>query len=356
LWGNANLTPIDSETPVPEAGMRQRGLLALLGGGLARSGLLFALLVAPITSGWAADPLKRIGVLASVSCPGSSPSFKVLLARLAELGWIEGRTVVIDCVNAFGRFDHAPALAAELVARRPDVLFGASSPVVRALMQATSTIPIVSTASDTLQSGLVKNLARPEANVTGVSTMSFDLVAKRLELLKEIVPRLSRLAFVTRKGADLVDLERMSNEVNHAANVLGFSWRVFYLGEPEDVDRVFAGFAAEGIDAAYISPGPFTYANRDRIGDSARQYRVPTVADYDIYAKSGALLTYGEDERPVFIRAAEYIDKILRGAKPADLPVEQPTKFRLIINIKTAKALGLYVPLHLQQLADELIE
>jgi putative tryptophan/tyrosine transport system substrate-binding protein len=202
----------------------------------------------------------------------------------------------------------------------------------------------------------VKNLARPEANVTGVSAISFDLVAKRLELLKEIVPRLSRLAFVTRTGGDLVDLERMGNGVNHAADVLGFSWQVFYLGSPEDVDKAFAGFAAEGIDAAYIPPGPFTYANRDQIGDAARQYRIPTVADYDIYAKSGALLSYGVEESAVFIRAAEYIDRILRGATPADLPVEQPTKFRLMINLRTAKALGLTIPESLLARADEVIE
>jgi putative tryptophan/tyrosine transport system substrate-binding protein len=275
----------------------------------------------------------------------SSSSFKV-----------EDRTLIRDCVLAYGRFEQAPALAAELVARRPDVLFGTATPTVRALMQATKTIPIILVAGDPIESGLVKNLARPEGNVTGISLIHFDLLAKRIELLKQLIPRLSRLAFVVGKGLDLVDFERQSSELNHAADVLGFSWQVFYLAGAEDVDKFFANLAAEGFDAAYIPPGSVNYQIREQIGDAARQYRVPTVADLDVFARAGALLSYGVDVSTVYVRAAEYIDKILRGAKPADLPVEQPTKFRLIINVKTANALGLYVPLHLQQLADELIE
>ena len=338
--------------------MRRRDLLALLGGSLARSGILLALLVAPITGGRAADAPKRIGVLASSTCSAGAdnPAGAAWIGRLAELGWVEGRTLIRDCVLTYGRFEQAPALAAELVALRPDVLFGASTPAVRALMQATTTIPIISTAADPIESGLVKNLARPEGNVTGISSITFDLVAKRVELMKQLVPQLSRLAFITRKGADLVDLERISGQINHAADVLGFSWKVFYLVGAEDVDKVLANFAAEGFDSAYISPGPVTYQIRERIGDAARQYRVPIVADQDVYARAGALLSYGVDVNPVFVRAAEYIDKIFRGAKPADLPVEQPTKFRLIINVKTAKSLGLDVPPQLQQLADEVIE
>src|SRR6266481_5764146 len=238
--------------------MRRRDLLALLGGRLARSGLLLALLVAPITGGRAADAPKRIGVLATSTCSAGAdnPAGAAWIGRLAELGWVEGRTLIRDCVLAYGRFEQAPALAAELVGRRPDVLFGAATPAVRALMQATATIPIISTAGDPIESGLVKNLARPEGNVTGISSITFDLLAKRIELLKQLVPRLSRLAFVTRKGADLGDLERMSGQINHAADVLSFSWQVFYLVGAEDVDKVLASVAAEGFDSAFISPGP----------------------------------------------------------------------------------------------------
>jgi ABC-type uncharacterized transport system substrate-binding protein len=349
---------MDGETPVPEAGMRRRELLALLCGGLTRSGILLALLVVPITGGRAADAPKRIGVLASSTCSVGADNIAgaAWIGRLAELGWVENRTLIRDCVLTYGRFEQAPALAAELVALRPDVLFGASTHAVRALMQATTTIPIISIAADPIESGLVKNLARPEGNVTGISSITFDLIAKRVQLMKQLVPRLSRLAFITRKGLDLVDLERHSSELNHAADVLGYSWQVFSLAGTEDVDKVFANLAAEGFDAAYIAPGPVNYQIREQIGDAARQYRVPTVADLDVYARAGALFSYCVDVNPVFVRAAEYIDKILRGAKPADLPIEQPTKFRLIINLKTAKALGLDVPPQLQQLADEVIE
>jgi putative ABC transport system substrate-binding protein len=339
--------------------MRRREFIALLGTGAGRSGtILLALLLAPMIDVVRAnDPPKRIGFLASTSCSRTNnPAGQVLLGRLAELGWVEGRTAIIDCVLAYGRFEQAPALAAELVARRPDVLFGGSTPVVRALKQATSTIPIVSTASDPVQSGIVKNLAHPEGNITGVSQISFDLVAKRLGLLKEIVPRLSRLAFVPRKGVDPVDFERQSSELNHAADILGFSWQAVYLSEPEDIDKVFAEIAAEGFDAVYIPPGPFTFVNAPQIGERARQYRLPTVADQDVFARGGALLTYGVDLNPVLIRGAEYMDKILRGAKPADLPVEQPTKFRLIINLATAKAVGLTIPESVLARADEVIE
>jgi|SRR5947209_681771 len=336
--------------------MRRREFIALIGTGAARSGIiLLALLLGATTSGRAADVPKRIGMLSSSACSGI-PAAQVLLGRLAELGWVDGRTAIIDCVSAYGRFEQAPALAAELVARRPDVLYGGSTPVVRALMQATPTIPIVSIASDPLQSGIVKNLAHPEGNVTGVSQISFDLVAKRLGLLKEIVPRLSRLAFLARKGVDSVDLERQSRELNHAADILGFSWQVFYLAAAEDIDRIFVDIAAQGFDAVYVPPGPFTFVNAPRIGEAARHYRLPTVADADTFARAGALLTYGVDLNPVLIRGAEYIDKILRGAKPADLPVEQPTKFRLILNVATAKAIGLAVPETLLARADEVIE
>jgi putative tryptophan/tyrosine transport system substrate-binding protein len=190
-----------------------------------------------------ADEIRRY---TTCSVGADNPGGAAWIGRLAELGWVEGRTLIRDCVLAYGRFEQAPALAAELVARRPDVLLGAVTPAVRALMQATTTIPIISTASGPIESGLVKNLAHPEGNVTGISSIAFDLAAKRVELLKQLVPRLSQLAFITRKGVDLVNLERMSGQINHAADVLGFSWQVFYLAGAEDVDKVLANVAAEG--------------------------------------------------------------------------------------------------------------
>ena len=337
--------------------MRRREFSALTGITAAKSGFILAVLLGAMTSGRAADAPKRIGILASTSCPGpNNPLTPFFVGHLAELGWVEGKNVIYDCISAYGRFEQAPALAAELVARHPDVLFGGSTPVVRALMQATSAIPIVSTACDPIQSELIRNLARPEGNVTGVSGVCFDLAAKRIALLKEVLPSLSRVAFVARKGIDPVDLERQSSELNHAADVLGFRWQGFYLAEAEDIDKLFADIAADGFDAVYIPPGPFTLANAALFGKAARQHGVPTVSDGDFYARSGALLTYGVDMKPYVNRGVEYIDKILRGTKPANLPVEQPTKFRLIINLATAKAIGLKIPEPVLARADEVIE
>ncbi len=186
--------------------------------------------------------------------------------------------------------------------------------------------------------------------------MSFELLPKRMELLKELLPRLSRLAFIYRKGGDPISLQQMEKELITAAGALGFTWETFYPAVPEDYDRIFARLAAEGFDAAYISPGPLGYANRGRIAKMALQHRVPTVSDTTEYAREGVLLSYGLDTSRLLVRAAEYIDKILRGAKPADLPVEQPTRLELVINLKTAKALGLTIPQSVLIRADQVIE
>jgi putative tryptophan/tyrosine transport system substrate-binding protein len=301
---------------------------------------------------------KRFGWLGSVGCPvPGAPSIAFVLPhRLAELGWIEGRDLIIDCISAAGRMDQAPALADELVARLPDVLFGVSTPVIRALKQATATIPIVTIASDPLRSGIVSNLAHPEGNVTGLAPMSFDLLAKRIELMKDLLPRLSRVALFYRKGGDAIDLQQMQNDTIAAAKALGFTWEIVYPTDAEDIDEIFARLAAEGFDAAYIWPGPFAYANRGRYAKMALQHRIPTISDTTEYAREGVLLSYGLDTNRLLVLAADYIDKLLRGAKPADLPLQQPTKFDLVINLKTAKALGLTIPQSILFRADELIE
>jgi ABC-type uncharacterized transport system substrate-binding protein len=257
-----------------------------------------------------------------------------LLWSLADRGWVEGRTLIVDCIQAGGRMQDVPALAADLVARKPDVLFGESTPVVRALKQATGKIPIVTIASDPLGSGIVTNLAHPEANVTGLAPMSFDLAAKRTELLRDVLPRLSRLALI---GADPVEQEQMQTSV-------------------ADVGATFEQLAAEGYDAVYLWPSPFAFLNRARIAAAAIQYRLPTISDTTEYARFGVLLSYGVQDGSLLRAAAEYVDKLLRGAKPADLPLQQPTKFELVINLGTAKALGLTIPQSVLLRADEVIE
>jgi putative ABC transport system substrate-binding protein len=249
-----------------------------------------------------------------------------------------------------------PALAAELVARKPDVLFGESTPVVRALKQATAKIPIVTIASDPLGSGIVTNLAHPEANVTGLAPMSFDLAAKRTELLRDVLPRLSRLALIYHTGADPVDHQQMQKDIRSAGLALGFTWKVFYLTSVADVGATFEQLAAEGYDAVYIWPSPFTFLHKAMIAAAALQYRLPTISDTTEFARSGVLLSYGVQDSSLLRAAAEYVDKLLRGAKPADLPLQQPTKFELVINLGIAKALGLTIPQSVLLRADEVIE
>jgi putative ABC transport system substrate-binding protein len=303
---------------------------------------------------------KRLGILmGGSSCPSpDGPAFwKPLLQNLAARGWIEGRTLIIDCISASGRIEQAPMLARELVMRRPDVLFGGATLTVRALEQATTEIPIITVASDPLRSGIVRNLAHPEANVTGLAPMTFDLTAKRIEVLKELLPKLSRLAVVygVRTAPDPVDDEQMRKDVAKSAEALGISWNAFYPTS-ENVDQVFAQIAADRFDAVYIWTTFVSFANRERIAKVALEHGLPTISDLGDYARQGCLLTYGQDLGSYLGDAAEYIDKVLQGTKPADLPLQQPTKFDLVINLKTAKGLGVTIPPSLLIRADEVIE
>jgi putative ABC transport system substrate-binding protein len=296
-------------------------------------------------------PPKRLGVLSGFGCIKGS-----FHQRLAELGWIEGRTLTTDCVSTVD-LDQLTLLAAELVARRPDILAASPTTYIRALKQATATIPIVMVSTpNPVETGLVTNLARPEANVTGTAQSGADNASKRLQLLKQMLPRLARLAILLRAGGDPLFNELATKDANAAASTLGFDWQAFSADVPEDFDRIFAQLEAEGFDAAYVPPGPLSYANLARIAELGRRYRVPTLSDHPIFAKNGFLLTYGDNPNRNGARSAEYIDKLLRGSKPGDLPVEQPTTFELVINLKTAKELGLIVPPALLALATEVIE
>lgn len=227
---------------------------------------------------------------------------------------------------------------------------------VRALKQATVAIPIVMvTTPNPVESGLVGNLARPEVNVTGVMSSGREVAAKRIGLLKRLLPRLAKLAVIERKGGDAVVHAQLEKDVTEAATKLGFVWQAFYPAAPEDYDAIFARLAAEGFDAAYVEPGPLLDANQTRIAGLAMRHRIPTVGNYPYHAENGLLLAYGESADPLNERAAEYIDKILRGAEPADLPIEGPIKFNLVVNLKTAKGLGLPIPESFLLLADKVI-
>jgi putative tryptophan/tyrosine transport system substrate-binding protein len=302
------------------------------------------------------QPLKRVGVLTSdVPCP-LQPDHPIV-RRLGELGWSEGQNFVFECISGVGHYGHLDELAAlarELVSRRPDVLMAGPIPFVGALKQETTTIPIVMLGTGVMPH-LVTNLARPEGNVTGVSLFTGGILPKRVEILKEMVPQLRRLALIM-AAPDPKIIENEEKIITFAADKLGFAWQRFQPVVANDYDEILARLAAQHFDAAYIVWDPLSTQNNARIGQLALRHRIPTVGESPGLANDGLLLTYGQDPLWTASRAMDYVDKILRGAKPSELPVEQPTKLELVINLKTAKELGLTVPPSLIARADKVIE
>jgi putative ABC transport system substrate-binding protein len=273
--------------------------------------------------------------------------------RLSELGWIEGRTVAIAYRWAEGHSERYAEIAAEFVRLKVDVIV-TTGPAVPAAMRATSVIPVVfALAGDPVGTGLIASLARPGGNVTGLSIQQIDLASKRLELLREIVPGLRRLAIMANIGFPDAVLEM--REVQSTAKMLGLEIVALAIRQAEDIAPAFELLKGP-LDALYVCADPIVSTNRIRINTSALGARLPTMHGFRDYVEVGGLMSYGRNNANLFRRAAEYADKILKGAKPGDLPVEQPTKFDLIINLKTAKALGLTVLPSLLARADEIIE
>jgi putative tryptophan/tyrosine transport system substrate-binding protein len=302
------------------------------------------------------QPIKHVALLSQLPC-ALMP--KTIVRRLGQFGWIEGQTITFDCESTVGRVDQVPALARELVSRRPDVLITFPYSYVIALKQETTTIPIIMLGTgEPVRLGLVANLARPGGNVTGVAW--FDLLSKRMELLKEIVPNLRRVAWLG-SASDLANatpegLKVAEEDRQIVASALGFTGQIFRPAVENDYDEIFARLATEHFDAVDIIWAPYNIQNATRICQLVLRHRIPAVSAFDTWAKCEFLLIYGQDVSWTHARDAEYIDKILRGAKPSDLPVEQATKLRLTINLKTAKELGLTVPPSLIARADEVIE
>ena len=333
--------------------MRPNDITRVIRGGMVA--IAMATCSGPAVAEDAAASPKRVGFLSGFGCStDANPS--PFRRRLAELGWVHGRTVILDCVSTVN-LDQVDALAAELVARRPDVLAAQPTNYVRALKQATATIPIVMvTTPNPVESGLVTDLARPEANVTGVASSGREVAVKLIELLKKLLPRLAKLAVIERNGGDAVVHAQLEKDVTGASTKLGFTWQAFNPAAPEDYDAIFARLAAEGFDAAYVEPGPLLDANLARIAGLAIQHRIPTFGNFPYYADNGLLLAYGGDADPLNERAADFVDKILRGAKPGNLPITQPVKFNLEVNLKTAKALRLVIPKSFLLAADKVIK
>jgi putative ABC transport system substrate-binding protein len=274
-------------------------------------------------------------------------------ARLRELGWIEGRTIEIEYRWHHGRPEHYAETAAEFVRLKVDAIVTSGS-TVAILKQATAVIPIVfAIAQDPVGTGLVASLARPEANVTGLSFLGADIAGKRLELFHEVIPNLRRLAIIANVGNSQAISEL--DEVLAAARSLGLEVAPLEIRQAEDIAPAFETLRARA-DALYTVIDVLVNANRTRIITFAVGERMPTIFGNRDYVQAGGLMSYGPSFPALFRRAAEYVDKILRGAKPGDIPVEQPTKFELVINLSTAKALGLTIPEAFLLRADELIE
>jgi putative tryptophan/tyrosine transport system substrate-binding protein len=301
-----------------------------------------------------AGKLPTIGFLGAGIPASHGPWFAALVQRLRELGWIEGRTVAIEYRWAEGRGERYTEIAAEFVRLKVDVIVTHSAAPVLAAKQATAVIPIVfAAAADPVGTGLIASLARPGGNVTGLSSQAADLATKRLELLREVVPSLSRLAIMANFGNPASILEM--GDVQAAANTLGLEVTTLEIRRAEDIAPAFEKLKGRA-DALFIPPDPLASTNRIRINTLALAARLPTIYAEREVVETGGLMSYGPHFPAMFRRAADYVDKILRGAKPGDIPVEQPTKFELIINLTTAKALGLTIPESFLLRADEVIE
>ena len=329
--------------------MDGRAFIGVLSGGL---------LAAPLAAGaQQATRVARIGYLGT-NRAANPHLHEALRQGLRDLGYEEGRNLLIEYRDAEGKIDRLPALAAELVALKLDIIVAPGTPQALAAKQATTTIPIVFTAaSDPVPDGLVASLARPGGNVTGLATISPELVGKGLEQIKRAVPEVTRLAVLWQPGALG---ERTNKDMLKEADTVARSLRVrlqfVEARAPADFDKAFSDATRVGAGALAVLPSSMFLSERRRLADLAAKNRLPAAYPQREFVHAGGLMSYGPNVADLFRRAAIYVDKILKGAKPADLPIEQPTKFELVINLKTAKALGLTIPQSLLQRADQVIE
>jgi putative ABC transport system substrate-binding protein len=329
--------------------MDRRTFVATLAGGL---------LTAPVAAeAQQSARVPRIGYLTGNLATGLYLR-EAFLQGLRDLGYVEGRNVAIEYREAEGKYERFPVLTGDLVALKVDVIVVTNTPAALAAKQANRTIPIVlAWAADPVGSGLVTSLARPGGNVTGLSILVTELVGKRLELLKQVVPGASRIAALWHPGDYGEGVEKkMLREADVAARALGMRLQVVEARGPEDFDRAFSDMTRARADAVTVQSTNIFFIERRRLVDLAAKNRLPAIYVAREFVDAGGLMSYAPNVADLFRRAATYVDKILKGAKPGDLPVEQPTKFELVINLKTAKGLGLTIPPSLLQRADQIIE
>ncbi len=326
--------------------MNRRGVIALLSG-------------AAVAWAFAARAQQKampvIGVLGSTA-PGPAVPFAANFAKgLSEAGYVEGRNVAIDYRWAEGHYDRLPALAADLVARKVDVIVTQGGPPsTLAAKSATSTIPIVFLGSDPVELGLVASIARPGGNLTGVIFMSRELMPKRLELLAELVPQANVIALLVNPNAPRV--EYLIGEMQEAARLKRVDLHILKASSESEIDAAFAALVQWRAGAVVVSGDTFFASRLGQLVGLASRHAIPAIYDWREYAASGGLISYGPSIASAYRQVGGYAGKILKGAKPADLPVQQPTRFELVVNLKTATALGLTVPQSLLARADEVIE
>ncbi len=300
----------------------------------------------------------RIGILETgggLFAPESNPAEKAFMEGLQEHGYTVGQNITLEFRGAAGKQERLPELAAELVRLNVDILVTPGTLATLAAKHATTTIPIVMVAvGDPVGTGFAASLARPSGNITGLSDVNPDLTAKRLQLLKEVVPKLARAAVLLNPAHP--PNVRQLEETQAAARTLGVALQILEVRRSDDIERAFTAVARERAGAVVVLPDAFTVAHRDQIAELALRHRLPTMFAQRSHVAAGGLMAYGASVADLYRKAASYIDKIFKGAKPSDLPIEQPTKYQLVINLKTAKALGLTIPQSLLQRADEVIQ
>jgi putative ABC transport system substrate-binding protein len=316
------------------------------------SALIFAL--CPTATAQQPTKIPRIGFLITSSPSAIAPRMDAFRQGLRELGYVEGKNIVLERRHGDGQSDRLPALAAELVTLKVDVIVTSGPTATRPAKSATSTIPIVMTFDDDpVGSGFVASLARPGGNITGLSTLSPEISGKQLELLKEIVPKLGRVAVIgtsTRKGT-----EQTLKEMEPAAKALGVKLQYLDVQNPKEIESVFLAASKGRADAVLVLQSPVFNSHRAQIAGLALKGRIPATYPRREFVEDGGLMSYGVSISDLDRRAAGYVDKILRGAKPAELPVEQPTKFELVINLKATKQIGLSIPPNVLARADKVI-
>ena len=323
--------------------MRRREFIRIIGGAAAW----------PFAAG-AQQPIAQIGFLGAATAAGYAKLFEAFQVGLHDLGYSEGKNIVMHSRWAEEKYDRLQLLANELVALKVDVLVTHGTPATGALRQATATIPIVMAVSgDADKTGLIQTLARPGSNVTGLTYFAADQTSKRLEVMKEIIPSLHRVAFLANPRNQVLPLELQAME--DAVRSLKIAYEPFEVRNPVELDKIFSEIARHNFDVVQIAQDGMLVANAGRIGAIALKEHLPTIGE-SFFANEGGLIGYGPDIGEMFRRAAYYVDRILKGEKASSLPVERPNKYKLNINLKTAKALGLDVPPSLLARADEVIE